>query len=209
MAHPNEVEMPSYIVYRDAAPGQPFDPTIPLAFFPPKGSDELFDALRAKYPHLKSHSERVREAVIEFLVEESQLDQPQVHQMSVPQMAQLTTRITSYCPAMFPSAASDTSTWSSPETLSLATSSFEDSPQTQPRSRQFSTPTPGTEPSEPSPPALEQMTGVFSLSDSNQPKQRIRRKMTEQEKVEYRKRFVKSRVKSVCLKHFANFSVGE
>ena len=32
------------------------------------------------------------------------------------------------------------------------------------------------------------MTSVFSLSTSEQPKQRIRRKMTEAEKVEYRKR---------------------
>jgi hypothetical protein len=32
------------------------------------------------------------------------------------------------------------------------------------------------------------MTSVFSLSTSEQPKQRVRRKMTEAEKVEYRKR---------------------
>jgi hypothetical protein len=32
------------------------------------------------------------------------------------------------------------------------------------------------------------MTSVFSLSTSEQPKQRMRRKMTESEKIEYRKR---------------------
>jgi len=39
-----------------------------------------------------------------------------------------------------------------------------------------------------SPPALEQMTGVFSISSTDQPKQRVRRKMTEAEKIDYRKR---------------------
>nr|POF01043.1 hypothetical protein CFP56_20991 [Quercus suber] len=38
------------------------------------------------------------------------------------------------------------------------------------------------------PAALEQMTGVFSLSTTAQPKQRVRRKMTEDEKAEYRAR---------------------
>lgn len=55
-------------------------------------------------------------------------------------------------------------------------------------SRQPSVAGPPTTPSNTTPPALEQMTGVFSLSDSTQPKQRVRRKMTEAEKMEYRKR---------------------
>ena len=38
------------------------------------------------------------------------------------------------------------------------------------------------------PKSLDQMTGVFSLATTSQPKQRIRRKMTDAEKIEYRKR---------------------
>lgn len=75
--------MPGYIVYRDTPVGQPFDAATPLAFFPPKDSDELFDALRAHFPHLKSHSERVREAVIAFLIQE-QADEHSPARMSTP-----------------------------------------------------------------------------------------------------------------------------
>merc|ERR1711939_67679 len=67
------MDMPNYdvyFIYRDTQPGQPFDPTSPPVFFPPKDSDELFDALRAKYPHTKTHSERMRDAIIEFLLNE-------------------------------------------------------------------------------------------------------------------------------------------
>lgn len=197
MARPTELEIPSYIICRDTEPGQPIDPTAPLLFFPPKDSDELFDALRTKYPHLKSHSERVREAVIEYLLEETQMEQIPEQPMSTPYIAQLTSTITSQCPAIFPSASSNASTWSSPDVRSLATSSFGESPPAQPHRRLLSSATSVTGPSEPSPPALEHMTGVFSLSDSSQPKQRVRRKMTEQEKIEYRKRYV-SNLESTC-----------
>jgi hypothetical protein len=175
--------MPSYIICRDTQPGQPINPTAQLVFYPPKDSDELFDALRTKYPHLKTHSERMREAVIQFLVEEQQVPQ-------IPTPTTANSTLTSPWQASMQSMSSGSSTWSSPELFDLATPTFGNSPQpqTQPLSRQQSVATTATVPSNPTPPAIEQMTGVFSLSDAAQPKQRVRRKMTEAEKIEYRKR---------------------
>ena len=65
-------QAPYYRIYRRLLQGELPDPTAPLIFSPPKDSDELFDSLRAKYPHLKSHGERMREAETEFLLHESQ-----------------------------------------------------------------------------------------------------------------------------------------
>ena len=176
----SNVTMPNYIICRDTQPGQPIDPTASLVFYPPKDSDELFDALRMKYPHLKSHTERMREAVIEFYMQEQQIPTPTTANST----------LTSPWQASMQSMSSGSSTWSSPELFDMATPSFGNSPQpqTQPLSRQQSVATTATAPSNSTPPALEQMTGVFSLSDATQPKQRVRRKMTEAEKIEYRKR---------------------
>lgn len=189
-------EMPPYIIYREGPVGQAADPTAPLVFFPAKDSDELFDALRNSFPHLKNHSERMREAVIKFLMEERETEQLQAT-MGLPNDALTTTTNTSFTSPFehsWPSMSSGpTSTaFSSPETLELATPSFSMSPRSQQLpslGREFSTAT--TTPSnnsEQSPPALENMTGVFSVSAGDQPKQRIRRKMTEAEKIEYRNR---------------------
>ena len=182
---------PGYIIYRDVAPGEPYDPMTPPTFFPPKDSDELFDALRVKYPHVKSHSERMRDAIIEFLIEER--DTEQLTQILSPTM---TTEMT--IPAMTES--SDLSPWqhswpsasmstlSSPETMGLATPTFGNSPQPHvPHlARETSSMTSMSVSSETTPatPQMENMTGVFSLSSTAQPKQRIRRKMTEAEKIE-------------------------
>ena len=181
MTLPNEVpNMPSYFIYRDSPVDQPFDKTALLAFFPPKDSDELFDALRAEFPHLKSHSERMREATIAYLMQE-RLEEQSPAPTATPLTAETT--MTSPWLASFPSVSTD-STFSSPDMLGLATPSFGNSPQVQ--HPQYATAP--TASSSTSPPALEKMTGVFSLSDSTQPKQRVRRKMTEAEKAEYRKR---------------------
>lgn len=185
MSMPNDFAMPTYVIYRETQPGQPFDPAAQLGFWPAKGSDELFDALRVKYPQYGSHAERMRQAVIEFLMEEQSM---QTEQLPTPQTANST--MTSPWQASMQSMSSDTSTWSSPELFDLATPSFGNSPQPQaiPLSRQQSTATSTANTTNSTPPAIEQMTGVFSLSDAAQPKQRVRRKMTEAEKVEYRKR---------------------
>ena len=178
--------VPTYFIYRDVPEGQLYDPTATLAFFPPKDSDELFDALRAKYPHLKSHSERMRDATIEFLLEEREAEA-------------LSANVSPDMPSLYDSmndSLNDNSPWqqswpsatmttlSSPDMTNFATPAFGNSPKPQiPHlvQQQSSAATPST-------PAIDQMTSVFSLSTSEQPKQRVRRKMTEAEKVEYRKR---------------------
>lgn len=167
-----QVNTPAYIIYRDVPLGEVYDATSPLSFFPAKGSDELFDALRETFPHLKTHSERMRDAIIQFLLEERQGEQFEFSPATTMESSQLT----------WPSVSSgSTSNFSSPDLLNFATpASFSDSPQIQQTSTATS--------SQPSPPSLDQMTGVFSLSSNPQPKQRVRRKMTEAEKIEYRKR---------------------
>ncbi len=207
--------MPTYIIFRDNPAGQPLDLNAPLSFWPEKDSDELFDALRAEFPQFKSHSERMRQAVFEYLLDEQStqiLPESNVHstteqsssqpnldhftymsadlqQLPTPQTSQ-SANISPWEPSL-QSMSSDCSSWSSPDMLGLATPLFAPSPQLSQSvtvaQRQYSNGG-STVPSEQSPLALEQMTGVFSLADSTQPKQRVRRKMTEAEKIEYRKR---------------------
>ena len=169
---------PAYIVYRDTSNGEIADPTSPLLFFPPKDSDELFDALRTAFPHLRTHSERMREAVIQFCKEEQEQE-----------LFQTSPALTMDTTPGWPSAPSSgtTSLFSSPDLLDLPSpTSFANSPQTQ--APQLARTHSVATSSQASPPSLDQMTGVFSLSAEAQPKQRVRRKMTEAEKVEYRKR---------------------
>jgi hypothetical protein len=64
-----------YYITRLSAPGEPIDPCAPLTFYPPKGSDELHEALKASYPFETSLSSRMRQAVIDFLMAEQQQDQ--------------------------------------------------------------------------------------------------------------------------------------
>jgi hypothetical protein len=52
----------------------PTNPAMGLDFFPPKGSDELHEALREYYPHLKNLQARMQAAVIEFYVEQNSID---------------------------------------------------------------------------------------------------------------------------------------
>ena len=186
---PIDIAMPGYVIYRDILPGEPYDPSAAPIFFPPKDSDELFDALRLAFPGVKTHSERMRDAMIKFLVEERQAEMAQHN------ITPLTESVaTSPWQQSFPSMSSSgsSSTFSSPDTLNLATPTFGMSPQPQiPQlSRHLSSSTSATPGpvSISSPAGIEGMTGVFSVSTSEQPKQRVRRKMTEAEKVEYRKR---------------------
>ncbi|KAG9548219.1 hypothetical protein KCU77_g22748, partial [Aureobasidium melanogenum] len=61
-----QIPMVGYFIYRSS---EQADPTA-LEFCPPKGSDELFFALKTAFPHVKTHSDRMRNAVIEFLKQE-------------------------------------------------------------------------------------------------------------------------------------------
>lgn len=189
------MEQMTYIIYR----GEPFDASAPLNFIPAKDSDELFDALRAKYPLLKTHSERMREAVIDFLMEEQAAESFSNNTSpTMPSLYDDSTAATSpNWQQSWPSMSSTTQ--STPELLNMATPSFTNSPmfpelsQAKSLARQTSN---ATESAGATTPNLDQMTSVFALSTSEQPKQRIRRKMTEAEKVAYRKR----RIVKACEK---------
>lgn len=163
------VTAPAFFLYRAAAgSNEAYDPTT-IQFYPPKDSDELFDALRAAYPNAKTHSDRMRDAVIDFLVKERDGEQAKTMQ-------------TAPTPSTWswPSHSSSSSAFSSPDLIDLATPASTTSPMPA-ISRQASRSSAGRS-------SMEQMTGVFSLSTSSQPKTRVRRKMTESEKAEYRKR---------------------
>nr|OQO19728.1 hypothetical protein B0A51_13494 [Rachicladosporium sp. CCFEE 5018] len=188
MELPNNQMAAAYFIYRDNSVACE-NGTAPLAFFPAKDSDELFDALRAKYSHIKSHADRIREATIEFFMEEQASLTASTASSAVPTMYEAADL--SPWHQSWPS--ESTTTLSSPETMSLSTPSFCEYPQQTPQVRHSSA---GLSSSVASPRALENMTSVFSLSTSEQPKQRVRRKMTEAEKVEYRKR----RIVKACEK---------
>ncbi|EMC92438.1 hypothetical protein BAUCODRAFT_151830 [Baudoinia panamericana UAMH 10762] len=183
---------PAYIVYWDVASSNPSTPPV---FFPPKDSDELFDALRGAFPHLRTHSERMREAMIQFLVEERQAEQFRTASVDT-----LSPTEHSW-PSM--TSSGSTSTLSSPDTLALGTPAFGMSPQPQlphlSRTQSMAPSMTTTTSTGESSPSLENMTGVFSISSTGQPKQKTRRKMTEAEKVEYRKRRI-VKACEVCAK---------
>jgi hypothetical protein len=50
----------------------PNDTTLGMDFFPPKGSDELHEALKQYYPHLNNLQARMRQASIDFLLDQDQ-----------------------------------------------------------------------------------------------------------------------------------------
>ena len=177
-----QLPMAGYFIYRS---GEQADPTA-LEFCPPKGSDELFFALKVAYPHVKTHSDRMRNAVIEFLKQELAEEQTMAAP-AIPMDSDLNYDLSTESPwSSWPSMDSTTSTLSSPDLLNLATPASMTSSYAPTMSRQNSSSQANT--SQKAKPGLEEMTGVFSLSSTSQPKTRVRRKMTESEKLEYRKR---------------------
>ncbi|KAI5241359.1 hypothetical protein E4T42_08018 [Aureobasidium subglaciale] len=176
-----QMPMVGYFIYRS---GEQADPTA-LEFCPPKGSDELFFALKTAYPHVKTHSDRMRNAVIEFLKQELNAEQTQLETPTIPLETDLSFDMSTESP-WWPSMDSTASTLSSPDLFNMATPASMSSSQAPAMSRQNSSSQPSS--SQKARPALEDMTGVFSLSSTSQPKTRVRRKMTESEKLEYRKR---------------------
>lgn len=70
------ISFKNYRIYRVPEKVDEYDPCAGIEFAPKRGSDELFDVLKAAYPHGKTHRTRVREAVIEFLVKEHLLEDP-------------------------------------------------------------------------------------------------------------------------------------
>ncbi|KAG9512153.1 hypothetical protein KCV07_g9636, partial [Aureobasidium melanogenum] len=176
-----QIPMVGYFIYRS---NEQADPTA-LEFCPPKGSDELFFALKTAFPHVKTHSDRMRNAVIEFLKQELDEEQIKMTTPVIPLDTDLSCDIPTESP-WWPSMDSTASTLSSPDLFNLATPASMSSSQAPTMSRQNSSSQSSI--TQKAKPGLEEMTGVFSLSSTSQPKTRVRRKMTEAEKLEYRKR---------------------
>ncbi|QDS73072.1 hypothetical protein FKW77_009826 [Venturia effusa] len=63
-----------YTIRRIIGPGEPVDPCAPLEFFPPKGSDQLHEALKNAFPFEPTLQARMRQAVINFHLSEAQAD---------------------------------------------------------------------------------------------------------------------------------------
>ncbi|KAK4991745.1 hypothetical protein LTR50_001562 [Elasticomyces elasticus] len=179
--------MPEYTIERQPnVHGDLHDPTQPFRWSPPMGSDELYDALRRAFPDAKKHSMRVRNALLQFLEEEQTMEELGLS-LSTP-----------IFPEVF-STAEPSDIWPSMNTDHIL-SDFSASPTVGPL---FTPSTPETTSTTPSlsregsnavmpvmttPPPLEQMTGVFSLTPHISPKIRSRRRMTEEEKTDYRRR---------------------
>lgn len=172
-------ELPTYMIYRDVRPGEPFDPSAPLHFLPPKDSDELFDALRFAFPHLKTHSERLRDATIKFLLDEQRSYTPSPAPAG-PATTQPATQTFAVSPTSTASGSSNTLNIWNHATISTR-GKFKHVPSSSHQSTQSSSLLTKDMPPQ------EDMTGVFSIS-SVQPKQHSRRRMTEREKAEYRQR---------------------
>ncbi|KAF2758344.1 hypothetical protein EJ05DRAFT_475671 [Pseudovirgaria hyperparasitica] len=65
----------SFRIFRaTGADGFSLDAHAKFVFEPALESDELFDALRCSYPEVKTHAERKRQAVLDFLVQEREAD---------------------------------------------------------------------------------------------------------------------------------------
>jgi len=127
----------------------------------------------------------MRNAVIEFLKQELTEEQNQMTTPIIPMEADLSYDVSNESP-WWPSMDSTASTLSSPDLYNLATPASMSSYQAPTMSRQNSSSQSSS--TQKAKPGLEEMTGVFSLSSTSQPKTRVRRKMTESEKLEYRKR---------------------
>lgn len=135
------------------------DPTAPLEFYPPKGSDELHDALKRAYPHLSSLQARMREAVIEFYLREQGSYSELLH----------------YTP--------DTTMSVSPSNLSSNELSFVSTSYTPPTME--STPN-SSDATSSSTPSQKDLMNVWTLSTSTQAKIHKRRNMTAEEKIKYK-----------------------
>jgi hypothetical protein len=175
--------VPTYFIYRDVV----LDPLSPPIFYPAKDSDELFDALRIKYPHVPNHADRMRDAIIDYLLEERAAESFQTSPALTVDPSTVS----------WTSASSGTmsSFFNSPDNLAMPTpASLNHSPLPEAPIGDHSVFASGAV--DRSPQSLDAMTGVFSVSTGAQPKQRTRRKMTEAEKVDYRNR----RIAKACEK---------
>ncbi|KAF2099521.1 hypothetical protein NA57DRAFT_55485 [Rhizodiscina lignyota] len=161
------------------------DATRPVEFYPPKDSDELYEALKEAFPQFKTHKERVREAVIEFHLQERDTEQA----MADSAASSFTVPATMPSPAWFAAppmtaAPSHGSMHTTPEYLPSPESLFNNTfPSTPATETQEVSAVPSSMAS-----SIKDMTSVWSVSTTAQPKIRTRRAMTEAEKKEYRRK---------------------
>lgn len=137
------------------------DAAAPLEFYPPKGSDELHDALKKAYPHLPNLQSRMREAVIEFYLKEQSADEDFSTQFTPDMMG------SNFIPSpdcSFSASAADTIY--TPPTADEASSSAQ---------------TPSS-----IAPSQQDLMNVWTLPTSTQAKIHKRRNMTAEEKVKYK-----------------------
>ncbi|KAK8167795.1 hypothetical protein IWX90DRAFT_412514 [Phyllosticta citrichinensis] len=150
------------------------DPFTKLVFEPALESDELFDALREAYPAVKTHTERKKQAVLDFLMDERQAIEQEITAFvhgtgaAAPVDAAFNPQDDA-SPLNPPSVRNPSTSYSGDESFSssAAPSSAESSPETL---------------------SLKQMTSVWTASGDAPPKIHHRRSMTTKEKEEYRKR---------------------
>lgn len=138
------------------------DPAAPLEFYPPKGSDELHDALKKAYPALPNLQSRMREAVIEFYMQEQSADQDFLTQVTPDMMDS----------SFIPSPDSSFSTGAAPTIYTPSTG--EDA-----ASSSVQTPSSAAL-------AQQELMNVWTLPTSTQTKIYRRRNMTAEEKVKYK-----------------------
>jgi hypothetical protein len=157
--------VPTFFIQR----ADPTDTCSALEFFPPKGSDELHEALRQSYPHMKNLQQRMRQAVIEFHLAEQQ-QQDEFDQFTTPIISNHTTP--DYLPSPISSFASTISTPLQASYQNQPTSSASGASQV---------------------PSQEQLMTVWSLP-STKAKIHKRRNMTDSEKLAYKQK----RIEGAC-----------
>lgn len=138
------------------------DPAAPLEFYPPKGSDELHDALKRAYPHLPNLQSRMREAVIEFYLKEQSAEYDFASQPTPDMLG------SNFVPSPTSSfGASADPTIYTPSQPEEASSSSAQTPAS-------------------AAPAQQDLMNVWTLPTSTQTKIHKRRNMTAEEKVKYK-----------------------
>jgi hypothetical protein len=179
-----------YRIFRDASSDiDANNPSAGLAFSPPVESDELFDELRAAHPSFKTHAQRKRKAILDFLFTELQNEAggyiPATITASNPQ-----SRI---IPALPRPDRDDfhASVSGSDSQYSTANSPVSNVSPPMLRSTQVPTPVP-TITSSPktatSVPAMENMVSIWRTSDGRAPTRKRRRQMNDRERQQYKRK---------------------
>lgn len=155
------------VTRNDTEARQSYDPCAGIQFIPPMDTDELFEALKHAYPNGSCHRQRMRQALIEFLLNEMETEKSTDPQKLSDKPASLNSLEGSRVKD-FPNAV-DKSNGKNPDHKQSSTVSTLQPIMTKPAKNSF-----------------EDMTSVWCQNDL---KPRRRRKpMTENERLQYRQR---------------------